>query len=326
MKVDPLAEVVTLLQPTARFSKLIECGGSWRFRRRGTGDPFYCAVLEGHCRVTVDGQPPVILQAGDFLLAPAMRDLIKESLDSPRNETTREPIEISEGCFRVGREDEPANLRIRIGHCRFASSDAALLVPLLPQAVLARGEPRLLTLTQLIDDETRALRPARELVLERLLEVLLIEALRHGSVTANAPVGLARGLADDRIAAALRAFHEHPEHPWTVAGLSSEASLSRSAFFARFNRTVGLPPMEYVMAWRMALARRLLCGQELGVHQVAERVGYSSASTFSVAFARYAGVSPARYGRMHLGEQHAFDELTKPHRRPDPQDRPSRRN
>jgi AraC-like DNA-binding protein len=301
MSADPLAEVVTMLQPTARFSKLIECAGSWRFRREGTGDPFYCAVLEGHCRVTVDGRAPLILQAGDFLLVPAMRDLTKESLDSPQDETSREPIEIGKGCFRVGREDEPQNLRIRIGHCLFSSPDVALLVPLLPDVVLSRGEPRLATLTQLVGDETLAHRPARELVLERLLEVLLIEALRCGNEIQNAPPGLARGLADDRVAAALRAFHTSPEYPWTVAGLAFEASLSRSAFFARFSRTMGMPPMEYLSAWRMALAGRLLRGKELGLDQVAERVGYSSSSSFSVAFTRYAGMSPARYGRISHG-------------------------
>ncbi|MCO5734312.1 AraC family transcriptional regulator [Rhizobium sp. SSA_523] len=297
MATDPLAEVVTLLQPEARFSKLIECAGSWKFHRKGTGDPFYCAVLEGQCRVTVDGEPPLILQAGDFLLVPAMRNLTKESVDLPQDYTTGDPIEISAGFFRVGSEGDPPNLSIRIGHCSFGSPDVALLVPLLPQVVLARGESRLTTLTQLVDEETRARRPARELVLERLLEVLLIEALRCGSEMQDAPPGLARGLADERVAASLRAFHARPESPWTIAGLALEASLSRSAFFARFSRTVGMPPMEYLSAWRMALAGRLLRGQELCLDEVAQRVGYSSSSSFSVAFARYAGISPSRYGR-----------------------------
>lgn len=296
MTIDPLAEIVTLLQPTARFSKLVECAGSWRIHRETTGEPFYCAVLEGRCRVSVDGQPPMTLQAGDFVLVPAMHDLINESLNAPPGGVTTRPIEVSEGCFRVGREDGPAELRMRIGHCSFGSPDAALLVPLLPQVVLAR-EPRLATLMQLVGDETRTRRPARELVLERLLEVLLIEALRCGAETASVP-GLARGLADHRLAAALCALHARPEYPWTVAELAAEAVLSRSAFFARFSRTVGLPPMEYLLTWRMGLAKRLLCEHELGMDQVAERVGYSSASTFSVAFARHAGVPPARYARM----------------------------
>jgi AraC-like DNA-binding protein len=297
MDIDPLAEVVTLLQPSARFSKLVECAGAWKIHRRSTGDPFYCAILEGGCRVTVDGQPSMNLTAGDFVLAPAMHDLINESLDPPPDQTVTMPIEIGEGRFRVGRAEGPADLIMRIGHCDFGSPDAALLVPLLPKVVLARGEPRLTTLMQLVGEETRARRPARALILQRLLEVLLIEALRSGGDTASAP-GLARGLADDRLASALRALHSRPEYPWTVVELAAEAALSRSAFFVRFSRTVGLPPMEYLLAWRMALARRLLRQHEFGMDEVARRVGYSSASTFSVAFARHAGMPPAQYGRM----------------------------
>ena len=309
MTIDPLAEIVMLLQPAARFSKLVECAGSWRVHRGGTGDPFYCAVLEGRCHVSVDGHPSMTLQAGDFMLVPAMHDLVIESLDAPPHAETATPMEVSEGCFRVGREDGPADLRVRIGHCIFGSPDVEVLVPLLPQVLVARGEPRLATLMQLVGEETRTQRPARELVLERLLEVLLIEALRCDGETASAP-GLARGLGDERLAVALRALHARPEYSWTVEQLAAEAALSRSAFFARFSRTVGMSPMEYLLAWRMALAKRLLRDNELGMDQVAERVGYSSASTFSTAFARHAGVPPARY-RMRLNGRHPSAVLAK---------------
>lgn len=59
--------------------------------------------------------------------------------------------------------------------------------------------------------------------------------------------------------------------------------ISRSVFFERFNRTVGIPPMEYLQSWRMALARRMLRGKEGSAFEIAERGGYRSASTFSVA-------------------------------------------
>jgi len=297
MAVDPLAEIVTLLQPAACYSKLVECAGSWRIHRQGTGEPFYCAVLEGRCRVMIAGQAPLLLQPGDFVLIPALSDLINESLDAPPSRFVTMPTLIGDGHFRFGREDGAADLRMRIGHCTFGSPDAALLVSLLPQLVLARGESRLITLMQLVGDETRAQRPARELVLQRLLEVLLIEAFRCGAATASTP-GLSRGLADERLLAALCAMHARPEHPWTMAELAAEAALSRSAFFARFSRTIGLPPMEYLLTWRMALAKQLLRGHELNMEQVAERVGYGSASAFTVAFARSAGVTPARYARM----------------------------
>lgn len=297
MTTDPLAEIVTLLQPAARLSKLVECAGAWRIHREATGEPFYCAILEGNCRVTFDGHQTLILQAGDFILAPAMRDLVNESVDATADLPAMVPTKINEGYFRVGSHDVPADLRMRIGHCSFGAPDSALLVSLLPEVVLVRNKPRLAILMQLIDEETKDRRAARELVLERLIEVLLIEALRSSTETTSAP-GLVRGLVDERLSGALRAIHARPDHPWTVVDLADKASLSRSAFFARFNRVVGVPPMEYLLVWRMALAKQLLRDRRLAIEDVAERVGYGSASTFSVAFARRTGMPPARYARM----------------------------
>jgi AraC-like DNA-binding protein len=82
-----------------------------------------------------------------------------------------------------------------------------------------------------------------------------------------------------------------------VAQLAKAAALSRSAFFDRFTQAVGLRPMEYLLAWRMAVAKDLLRRQELALTEVAERVGYSSASTFSTAFSRHVGQPPGRYAR-----------------------------
>ncbi len=296
MAIDPLAEIVTLLQPSASFSKLVEYAGRWRIRRNVEGKPIYFAVLEGECRVVRPGQPPIIVRAGDFLLSPSTDNQVIESIDAPPHGIDMQPVELGEGRFRVGRSGALINLRMQVGLCSFASPDAALLVSLLPSLVVARGEPRLATLMQLVGDETRNKRPGRELILERLLEVLLIEALRCGTDTASLP-SVARGLSDDRLVAALRAMHAKPAQSWTVAGLAAEAAMSRSAFFARFNRIVGIPPMEYLLTWRMALAKRLLRNRELALEQVAAQVGYGSASTFSTAFARHVGMPPARYAR-----------------------------
>ena len=82
--------------------------------------------------------------------------------------------------------------------------------------------------------------------------------------------------------------------------LAKKAALSRSAFFERFTRAVGLPPMEYLLAWRMAVAKKLLRHDNVGLAEVAERVGYGSASTFSTAFSRNVGQSPSRYARQQL--------------------------
>lgn len=187
-------------------------------------------------------------------------------------------------------------MRMVAGHCSFGSPDASLLLSLLPQLVHVRGEQRLATLVQLVREETREQRPAREVVLSRLLEVLLIEALRSAPQTHTSP-GLVRGLSDGRLAAAIRAMHEYPKRAWTVAELAKEAALSRSTFFERFSRTVGVAPMEYLLAWRMALAKDLLRRNEGRIAEIAQRVGYSSASTFSVAFTRHVGRPPTQYAR-----------------------------
>ena len=294
--IDPLAEVVTLLQPGARYSKFVLAASPWRIRRSDTGQPLYCVVLDGGCRVTIDGQEPIELLSGDFVLVPAAYGVSISSLAPQPGAEMSTPVALGNGEFRIGAPDNPIDSRMMAGHCSFGSPDAALLVSLLPQFVHVRGEPRLATLVDLVREESHEQRPAREVVLSRLLEVLLIEALRSAAGT-NASPGLVRGLADDRLAAAIRVMHERPTHAWTVAELAKEAALSRSTFFERFNRAVGVAPMEYLLTWRMTLAKDLLRRNDSRVAEIAQRVGYSSASTFSVAFTRHVGRPPTQYAR-----------------------------
>ena len=307
--VDPLAEVVSLLQPSARASKLIHGASPWRISRSDAGQPFYCAILEGGCRVAIDGHEPIELLAGDFALIPSAWGVAMSSLVPPkRGIETGPPVALGNGEYRIGDPDGAIDVRMVAGHSSFGSPDASLLVSLLPRFVHVRGEQRLATLVQLVREETREQRPAREVVLSRLLEVLLIEALRStadtgtsagkdGSAGKGASASLVRGLADARLAGAIRAMHERPMHDWSVAELATEAALSRSTFFERFGRTVGVAPMEYLLAWRMALAKDLLRRHAGSVAEIAQRVGYNAASTFSAAFARHVGCSPTQYAR-----------------------------
>ena len=296
--IDPLAEVVTLLQPTAGLSKVVGGAGRWRLRRTDVGQPFYCVVLEGGCRLAIGQDEAAMLERGDFVLIPAADDFTVTSIDPPPPSRFTEPMQLESGEVRLGALDDPPDVVILVGHCRFDSADAALLVSLLPRLLHVRGEARLATLVELVGEETRAARAARDLVVARLLEVLLIEALRATTRPDGSP-GLLRGLADPRLAAAIRRMHERPDHGWTVAELADAAALSRSTFFERFRRAVGVAPMEYLLTWRMALAQKLLRGRGVAVAEVARRVGYGSASTFSVAFARHVGAPPGRYAGEH---------------------------
>lgn len=295
---DPLAEVIALMRPRAVFSKVISGAGAWAVRYSAFGQPSFCTMLDGECVLAVDQQAPVTLSAGDFVLMPATPGFTLSGLEPavPVFLDPRAAAQGSSGELRHGRPSGPPEVRMLGGYFEFDSPDAALLVSLLPVLLHVRGVERLSVLVQMVRGESLETRPGRELVLNRLVELLLIEALR--STTGDgAPPGLLRGLADARVAVGLRLMHEAPARTWTVDALAREAALSRSTFFERFSRAVGLPPMEYLLAWRMALAKDLLGRSGLAIAEVAERVGYSSASTFSTAFSRHVGQPPGRYAR-----------------------------
>jgi hypothetical protein len=189
---------------------------------------FQPRFLEGPLRLAVDGRAPMILEKGDFVLIPSAFDFTASSLEPPPGRRDTAHVVLPDGEVRHGDPSGPPDVRMLVGDCVFASPDASLLVPLLPQLVHVRGERRLSTLVELVSEESRERRPAREVILARLLEVLLIEALRSTAGTAASP-GLLRGLADERLAVAIRRMHESPTKAWTVAQLAKEAALSRSS-------------------------------------------------------------------------------------------------
>jgi AraC-like DNA-binding protein len=295
--IDPLTAVITLLRPRTVFSKEISGAGRWGVRYSDFGQPSFCAVLEGSCLLAVDGQPALTLEAGDFVLLPSTPGFTMSGFEPAT------PVQIDPKVapaptedVRHGTPDGPPDVRLLGGYFIFDSLDAGLLVSLLPAQMHVRGAERLALLVKMVGEESSGQQAGRDLVLTRLVEVLLIEALRWTSAT-DSPPGLLRGLADARLAAAMRHMHGDPAHGWTVEQLAKKAALSRSAFYERFTEAVGLPPMEYLLSWRMAVAKDLLRSQDIGLTEVAERVGYGSASAFSTAFSRHVGLPPGRYAR-----------------------------
>jgi AraC-like DNA-binding protein len=296
---DPLSEIIALLEPRTVFSKRISGAGRWGVRYSAFGQPSFCAVLEGSCRLAVDRERPLTLEAGDFILLPATPGFTLSGFEAvtPTRIDAKAAAASQSGEVRHGTRGGRPDVRLLGGYFTFDAPDAALMVSLLPAVVHVRGVERLSTLVRLVGDESIAQRSGRELVLTRLVEVLLIEALRASSGD-DAPAGLLSGLADARLAAAIRQMLAQLARSWTMAQLAKTAALSRSAFFERFTRIVGVPPMEYLLAWRMAVARDLL-RRDCAIEEVAARVGYGSASTFSTAFSRHVGQPPGRYARTH---------------------------
>ena len=298
---DPLSEVIGLLRPRAVFTKGISGAGRWGVRYTDFGNPSFCIVVEGTCRLAVDGQQELTLEAGDFVLLPTTPGFTLSGFE-PVVPKLMDPhaAALVEGEVRHGSQDGPPSVRLLGGYFVFDNNDSGLLVSLLPKQVRVRGVERLSVLVKLLTEEAAQQWSGRDLILIRLVEILLVESLRLTQAT-DAPIGLIRGLNDERLAQAIRLMHAEPARSWTMAQLAKEAALSRSAFFDRFTRNVGMSPMEYLLAWRMALAKDLLRRREVDIDQVAETVGYGSASTFSTAFSRYVGQPPGRYAKSVAG-------------------------
>ncbi|MFE4699913.1 AraC family transcriptional regulator [Streptomyces sp. NPDC056738] len=138
--------------------------------------------------------------------------------------------------------------------------------------------------------------PGQEVVLDRLLDLLMITALRawFSRPEAAAPAWY-QALADPVVGRALRLLQDDPARPWTVAALAAGTGVSRAALARRFGELVGEPPMTYLTGWRLASAADRLRESDDTLETIARHVGYGSAFALSSAFKRVYGVSPQEH-------------------------------
>jgi AraC family transcriptional regulator, alkane utilization regulator len=149
-----------------------------------------------------------------------------------------------------------------------------------------------------IADEAAGGLPGSRVMLARLVELLYLELLRrYIEVLPPEQTGWLAAVGDPQVGRALRLLHERPDHSWTVSELGSQAGISRSALAQRFTNLVGEPPMHYLGQWRMQLAQHLLLQPGLSISQVASRVGFRDNITFTRAFKRNLGTTPAEWRR-----------------------------
>ncbi|MDQ3738941.1 MAG: AraC family transcriptional regulator [Actinomycetota bacterium] len=168
--------------------------------------------------------------------------------------------------------------------------DALPTLVVLPADVLNSPLVELLA-TEIVKDE-----PGQHVVLDRLLDLLLVAALRTWFARPETdPPAWFLANSDPVVGRAMRLLNNDPSHPWTVARLAAAVGSSRAALARRFHELVGEPPMTYLTNWRMALAADLLHEPRVTVGAVARQVGYASPFTFSTAFKRIHGVSPQAY-------------------------------
>lgn len=150
---------------------------------------------------------------------------------------------------------------------------------------------RLAASAELLFDEAFDAQCGRQLVVDRLFEVLLVQLLRHALAEGATQGGLLAGLSHPRLRHALVAMHESPGRAWTLESLAATAGMSRTRFAEAFRETVGATPADYLAGWRVAVAQDLL-RRGRALKQVAADVGYESPAALTRAFKARTGTTP----------------------------------
>ncbi len=176
------------------------------------------------------------------------------------------------------------------------------LLSALPRVLVVPRAAQPSTALQLLEAEILREEPGQQAILDRLLDLVLVGALRDWFALpdANAP-GWYRANSDPIVGTALAAIHDAPHQPWTIELLARQAHVSRATLARRFTDLLGEPPMSYLTSWRLCMAADLLERHDATVESVAREVGYSSAYALSTAFHREYGVRPSQHRRASVG-------------------------
>ncbi|MBU5616833.1 AraC family transcriptional regulator [Psychrobacter sp. TAE2020] len=148
--------------------------------------------------------------------------------------------------------------------------------------------------------ESEHQRMGKTAVINHWASIMMIECLRtYIESLPEATDSWLQAMKDPYLAKALAAMHDAPNNNWTIHRLAEVAGMSRSSFAQRFKDVVGMPPLTYLIDYRLRLAARYLRLQQNSISRISELVGYASDSTFSQAFKRVYGVSPKAYRQRY---------------------------
>jgi AraC-like DNA-binding protein len=139
--------------------------------------------------------------------------------------------------------------------------------------------------------EAAAQKCGRQKVLDSLFEVLLVQVLRELMEQRQVNSGMLAGMAHPKLRRALTSMHDHPAQAWSLEGLAAEAGMSRTTFANSFREIVGVTAGQYLQAWRLGLAQKLV-QQGAAMRHVADAVGYADEAALSRAFKAHTGLSP----------------------------------
>jgi AraC-like DNA-binding protein len=298
---DPLGETLHLL----RLTGTLYCRGEFTAPfsvqiPKLEGMMTFMVVTSGRCWLEIRGSEPLRLEQGSLTLIPhAVPHIISSDPALAADHLFDLPIQkISERyeSLRYGGGGELT--RTMYGVVRFDCVAAQHLVRLLPETIRIDGwdedaDGWLHSTLRFISSEAAALKPGGETVITRLADIVVIQAIRTWlERSPEADQGWLAALRDQRVGRALALIHRAPEQAWSVASLSREVAMSRSAFSARFTEMVGLSPGRYLAEWRMQVARMRLLDSTDPVSVISNELGYQSEAAFCRAFKRMFNLSP----------------------------------
>ena len=298
---DPLTQLIKLLRPHGLRWKRLDATGDWALQFREHDGMSFCMVGKGKCEIQLEGQHREHLSEGDLVLLNAPPSwVLMNGVDAELEDFEATYAGVDGNTALVGKPDSRPLTQLLGGQISFGPGDIKLLQDVLPAIVRisTRDHPSSRRLPQVLDwigEEAVSERPGRGLILERLLEVMLVEALRVNPLDSGITHGLLAAVTDAQLAAALQVMHANFQRNWTVTELASVSRMSRSAFAEKFSRVVGLAPIEYLLNLRMAIAKDTLLFTEKRASEIAFLCGYQSVAAFSTAFRRIFGSSPGAY-------------------------------
>jgi AraC-like DNA-binding protein len=284
----------------------------WSVRVQDEAPLSLVAVVQGEAWVFPDDGAGVHLARGDVVVTRGPQPFTfaddpstpPQAVINPGQRcTTPEGEELHQAMdlgVRTWGNDPHGSTDLLVGTYQLEGDVSQRLLSALPALLVVPADRLDSPLVDALSAEVQRDEPGQDAVLDRLLDLLLIAALRAWFAGPDAETpSWYRAHGDPVVGRALRMLHNHPAHPWTVAGLAKETGVSRAALARRFTELVGEPPMSYLTEWRLALAADLLREPDATVGSVARQVGYGSPFALSTAFKRHRGVSP-RVHRMAM--------------------------
>jgi AraC-like DNA-binding protein len=298
---DPVGEALHFFRVCGTFYCRSEFRAPWALAIPPIEDSLMLHVLTaGRCVLEVDGGPACVLHAGDLALVPHGRGHVLSSAPglpaAPLFETSREQLSERFETLKLGGDGERAAMIC--GLFTFDDPAARQLVALLPKIIsvetwTAPQADWIQSTLRMIAAEAQEMSLGGDAVITRLADILAIHAIRYWMThDPAANTGWLAALRDPKIGGIIARVHREPARPWTLNSLAREASMSRSAFSARFTELVGETAMHYVARRRMYSAQARLQTGNATVSEVALSLGYESEAAFNRAFKRHIGISP----------------------------------